>query len=300
MQSGQTGVVGRFRQPEYTGENRCIPCTIVNVVIAVVLASLCGGAVAAFGPGGAVGASVAAVVLVLSLLAIWLRGYLVPGTPALTKQYFPDWLLAKFDKGPAGMELETNATTEQDADTDTETDGENPLGEGELDPTEVLDRAGLITECENVDDLCLVDAVREEWEAEMDAVEAADREEVLGQLFQTSPEDLTVQMKGGAIRVRGVGSHPPTWVSEEAMIADVAGDRLLEAHVPEWTDLSMAQRFTIIKGGLRIFVEQCPTCEGGVTLGEDTVESCCRSHEVFAVTCDSCEARILELPKPAE
>ena len=24
----------RLRQPEYTGENRCTPCTVVNVVIA--------------------------------------------------------------------------------------------------------------------------------------------------------------------------------------------------------------------------------------------------------------------------
>lgn len=300
MESGPTRVVGQFRQPEYTGENRCIPCTIVNVVIAVALAGLCGAVLAVFGPGGTVGVSVAAVVLVLSLLAIWLRGYLVPGTPTLTKRYFPDWVLAKFDKGPAGMELETSATTQQDTNTDRETDGENPIGEGELDPTEVLDRAGLITECENVDDLCLVDSIREEWETEMDAVGEVEHEEALAEFFRADPDAVTVQTNGEAIRVRGVSGRPPTWESEEAMIADVAGDRLLEAHVSGWTDLSMLQRFTVIKGGLRIFVEQCPTCAGSVTLGEDTVESCCRSHEVFAVTCDSCEARILELPKPAE
>lgn len=91
MQSGLSRAFDQIRQPEYTGENRCIPCTTVNVVIAAVLAT----GIAVFNPLLAIAAFVA------SLAAIYLRGYLVPGTPALTKQYFPDWLLAKFDKGPA-------------------------------------------------------------------------------------------------------------------------------------------------------------------------------------------------------
>ena len=33
-------VLDTFRQPEYTGDNRCIPCTVVNVAIAAVLAAL--------------------------------------------------------------------------------------------------------------------------------------------------------------------------------------------------------------------------------------------------------------------
>ena len=33
-------VVDRFQQLEYTGENRCTPCTAVNLVIAVVVSAL--------------------------------------------------------------------------------------------------------------------------------------------------------------------------------------------------------------------------------------------------------------------
>jgi hypothetical protein len=75
-------VLDRVRQPEYTGENRCMPCTATNVVIAVLLSV---GVGVLFPPAGVV-------VFALSLGAIWLRGYLVPGTPELTKRYFPDWL----------------------------------------------------------------------------------------------------------------------------------------------------------------------------------------------------------------
>jgi len=79
----------RLRRPEYTGENRCLPCTVVNVCLTLVAA-----AVAAVGvtPLGGL------VVLVGGLGAIYFRGYLVPGTPELTVRYFPPWLLELFGK----------------------------------------------------------------------------------------------------------------------------------------------------------------------------------------------------------
>jgi hypothetical protein len=83
------------RQPRYTGENRCVPCTVVNVLLAVVLGT---------GLSVLLGPVVGFLALALGLAAIYLRGYLVPGTPELTKRYFPDWLLARFDKGPARAE----------------------------------------------------------------------------------------------------------------------------------------------------------------------------------------------------
>ncbi|MFC6726533.1 hypothetical protein ACFQE1_19625, partial [Halobium palmae] len=80
----------RFRRPEYTGENRCLPCTVANTAIAGILTLVV----------GVLSPVLSVVVLGLSLGAIWLRGYLVPGTPELTKRYFPDWLLRQFEKGP--------------------------------------------------------------------------------------------------------------------------------------------------------------------------------------------------------
>jgi len=86
----------RLRRPEYTGENRCVPCTVVNGCLALVAATL---VTLLLGPLGGL------VVLAGSLGAIYFRGYLVPGTPTLTVRYFPPWLLELF-----GKDLELRAT----------------------------------------------------------------------------------------------------------------------------------------------------------------------------------------------
>jgi hypothetical protein len=86
----------RLRRPEYTGENRCLPCTVVNVCLTVVAAA---AATVPLGPPGGLA------VLLVGLGAVYFRGYLVPGTPTLTMRYFPPWLLELF-----GKELELRET----------------------------------------------------------------------------------------------------------------------------------------------------------------------------------------------
>ncbi|QZA88520.1 hypothetical protein K0C01_12175 [Salinarchaeum sp. IM2453] len=76
-------VINWIRQPEYTGENRCYPCTIVNTGIAFVLGGL----------AATVSLTLGGIILGLSFLAIYARGYLIPGTPQLTQTYFPDRVL---------------------------------------------------------------------------------------------------------------------------------------------------------------------------------------------------------------
>lgn len=83
-------VLEEFGRPEYTGENRCVPCTVVNLVIAAAVAVVLGRRNRALGLF-AFGASV---------VVIALRGYLVPGTPTLTKRYLPPRLLRWFGKEP--------------------------------------------------------------------------------------------------------------------------------------------------------------------------------------------------------
>jgi len=48
--------------------------------------------------------------------------------------------------------------------------------------------------------------------------------------------------------------------------------------------------------GLRLFLEECPTGEGGIEFGQETVESCCSSYEVVAVTCGETGDRLFEEP----
>lgn len=82
-------VVVRIRQPEYTGENRCVPCTALNVFIAVVIAGLFVGAGRRW---------IGVVAFIVSVGVVYFRGYLVPGTPGITERYFPERVLRLFGK----------------------------------------------------------------------------------------------------------------------------------------------------------------------------------------------------------
>jgi hypothetical protein len=84
------GVLKAIEQPEYTGENRCLPCTVLNLAVAVGVALVVGRRRRAAAGAWLLGA--------VALIA--LRGYLVPGTPELTKRYLPDEVLAWFGKDP--------------------------------------------------------------------------------------------------------------------------------------------------------------------------------------------------------
>ena len=278
-----SSVVDSIRQPEYTGENRCTPCTVVNVLLAA-LGSVAVGWLAAGAAGATVGAAAGVGGFALCAAAIYLRGYLVPGTPTLTKRYLPDRVLARFDKAPAAVNQSpaTASTGDAAADADGEFDP--------VDPEQVLLDAGAVEPCENVDDLCLVDGFRESWVAAMrEDVTADDAVAALG----LAVDDCELAAFGDAYRLERDGQRVAQWPSEAALVADVAGAAALDRHYDGWASLSSGDRGQLLSA-LRLFADTCPACGGPVALGEDTVESCCRSYDVVAVTCGDCDARLLE------
>jgi len=293
MQSGLSRVLGRFRQPEYTGENRCIPCTGVNVAIAAVL-SVVVGIVAP--PAGVA-------VFVLSVLAIYLRGYLVPGTPTFTKRYFPDWLLAKFDKAPAGYGVEPGvdgdgleATAESES-SEQGADDDSILSVGDrMTPEQALREANIVEPCADTDDLCLVEDARTEWHERMAEIEDGSRRHQVARMLGADSETLAVTTGEPTdhVVVRIEGRLAARWESEAALIADLAGSAMLASRLEVWDDLSVDKQ-SQFAGGLRAFLETCPTCGGAISIDAETVESCCRSYEVYAITCDDCGARLLEV-----
>ncbi|MFB6155518.1 MAG: hypothetical protein ABEJ22_06450 [Haloferacaceae archaeon] len=304
--------VDRLRQPEYTGENRCIPCTAVNVAIALVLAVAVGFLSAL--AGGAV--------FVVSLVLIALRGYLVPGTPTLTKRYFPDWVLARFDKveRPAGgaavaagtsQAAGTAGSTESDSSLGaggagsagaSESDGaaddpaDEPAAEAFVDPEEVLVGAGAVEPCEDVDDLCLTDWFAEAWRSEAARLrddEDARREAVETVFGETDNLLCYEDEDDGRFHAYDGNEQLHVWVSRGAMLADLGANEAL-AEREGWGDVPTAQRLAIGRA-LRSFLEVCPVCGGEVRMTEDTVESCCRSWEVVAVRCGECDEHFLEI-----
>jgi hypothetical protein len=267
MSTKSTGYLDRLKQPEYTGENRCTPCTIVNVVIAAVGSGLVSFV---FTPVGG------AVAFVLSLAAIYFRGYLVPGTPTLTKRYFPDWVLAKFDK----VEDETP---------------DHEVAEDERDPEEVLAASNAVEPCEQVDDLCLTDEFRETWYDNMESIKEGGTEKSdLSTVLDVEAEKLSFDEHDEALVAQYDGGRLGQWESRAALVADLAAAKLLEDRFDEWDDLTVTNQSRVLSG-LRIFLESCPDCGGDVAMEQETVESCCRTMDVVAVSCTECDSRILEV-----
>lgn len=251
-------VADRLRQPAYTGENRCLPCTILNVGIALGFA-----AVLSVVATPVVGAAA----LALSLSAIYFRGYLVPGTPELTKRYLPDSVLRLFGKAPTlpdpgetvdveGYLLEAGALRE--------------TADGDLERTESFARA---------------------WQ---EGIENARDDPASAAGAVLALDDPGVEERDGATVVTDDGVAVADWPSRPALLADLGAVPALQARDPEWTSRDRTEQGRILSG-LRLFVEDCPDCGGAPELGEETVESCCRRAQVYTYECPDCEARLLEI-----
>lgn len=294
-------VLKLLRQPEYTGENRCIPCTAANIVIAVVF-----GLVVAWVwlvVAGPFAWLVGGLVLIGGLVAIWLRGYLVPRTPELTKQYFPDRILRQFDTHPVtdatahGLGgADGSGNTRSDAESQEGTNGD-VSGSTEMSEAESwLSEAGTIVPCEHVDDLCVNDQFRTEWYDQVEAIsdnETARNE--LAQEFEFSPGEIEFEDRGKEFIALTESQMVGQWESRAAMLADVAAARELPNWLDGWDELNTGLRSRLL-GSLRVFLDVCPVCDAPVHLGRDTVDSCCRSTDVFAGTCEGCDARLFEIP----
>jgi hypothetical protein len=247
-----------LQNPRYTGPNRCLPCTAVNLGIAAALTL----AVATASVGWAV------VVFAVGVATIAVRGYLVPGTPELTKRYLPDRVLAWFRKGPT------------------------PRSET-LDAAATLVGAGVLRE--NVAaDLVLEAGFHDAWRRRARRLADANADAAaLARFVGADTEAVSVVDRGHAY-VGIIGDEPVgRWESRPAFLADLAAAAVIDERWSGWAALSTARRSELL-GSLRLFVETCPTCDGHVTLDATVVESCCRQYDVLAATCDACGARLFE------
>ena len=269
-----SGRLARFKQPEYTGENRCLPCTVVNTIIALVLSvAVVAGVARVANPIAGLAAGV--VLLGCCLGAIYFRGYLVPGTPELTKQYFPPWLLGLFGKEP---EVQTNVAADTEIDPEAEL-----LGVGALEP------------CEESDDLCLTASFRESWFEEIDRVNAesdASRDRLLA-LLGLEEANVRFTEHGRAFQAFVDGTVVGRWESEAAFLADLGAAQTLSREYDGWDELAVESRGQLLNG-LRLFIDRCPECDGVPSFETETVESCCSTQDVAAVTCEDCDSRLFE------
>lgn len=261
-------VFDEMRHEEYTGENRCTPCTVVNVVIAAGISALV----------ALVSAPLAPVAFAVFGTVIYLRGYLVPGTPTFTKRYLPDRVLARFDKGPM-------------ADYAVRIDDETG---DELDVETILLDAGALEEADDTSDLSPAPDFREEWYDEMDRLDQAETIRSLAGMLDVPGNRLSTENRGKSYAVKVGDETAGKWESDQALVADVAAGRAFENRVDNWAELPVERRSGLLRG-LRVYVERCPRCGGTVSMTEETVTSCCRSRRVFASTCGECGVRLFEI-----
>ncbi|WP_435348403.1 hypothetical protein [Haloarchaeobius sp. HRN-SO-5] len=265
-------VLSNVRQPEYTGENRCWPCTTVNGLIALGLTAVVWAAVSA-AAGATLAAGAAVAVVALSAASIWLRGYLVPGTPELTKRYMPERVLAWFGKAPDHSVPRAGETRE-------------------VDPETFLTEAGVLEPCADVDDLCLAADFGDQWDDELADTGAVGPDDVRA-VFGLDDGEYDLNFREEAVLLERDGRRAGEWPSRTALRVDVAGGRALAGFDREaWADLDPIARGRILNG-LRVFLDDCP--DGGpVEMKEETVESCCNSYDVVALVCADSGERVLE------
>ncbi|WP_336022566.1 hypothetical protein [Halobellus salinisoli] len=278
----------RWKQPEYTGENRCFPCTAVNVVITALAAIVAGAVWLPFGVA----------VVGIGLAAIYFRGYLVPGTPTLTKRYLPERIHRLFGTH-AGPTVELNEDALDAGEIERALRSLDAL-EPCIEDTGGGSDAARESSSAAAADLCLTGRFRESWyerfETERADAETADR---LFSGLDIDSETIDTERRSNAfVALAEVPTTTRTatlakWEAEAAFLADAAADAVLRRWSPDWAALGVDARLELL-GALRLWLDRCPSCSGAVSLGEERVESCCRSVDVVAATCGDCDARLFE------
>lgn len=273
-----TGVLNHLRRPEYTGQNRCIPCTILNVLIAAAVSTGLAFVAIVNGADAVTATVIGVVVFGGGIVVIYLRGYLVPYTPWLTKTYLPDRVLRWFDK----------PTVDRPA-TATEFD--------DIDYQATLVSLGAITECDDRDDLCVAPAFQRRWRHHIGVLREKDTEAKkadVAELFELDDVDHQIREFGGSASVIVDNRQVGQWESDASFIADLAADKVFREWSTDWLDYHIANRSQLLNS-IRMFIERCPACDAPVTMGQETVESCCRTMDVVAVSCSDCDSRIFEV-----
>jgi len=226
------------RRPEFTGENRCWPCTAVNVAVLAVAVP----AVARFRPLPAV------VLAVLGVAGITLRGYVVPYTPrfapAVAAALPGDWFGHGEDEG----------SLRDVGDDDTPED-----------VLELLVAAGVVRV--DGDHLAIDEDVAEAWRERMRAADD-DWSSMVAVAERDLPgvDSARVERAGDETYVVVTGGSA-AWLRLPVAVAELAAVDVLAG-----TDLPAASR-AVGAHALCAFLETCPVCCDDLV--EGAADDCC-------------------------
>lgn len=264
--------IRELKDERYTDENRCLPCTVLNLGIAAVGAIALGLWLGGRSPRGLLAAGL---VLGAASVVIYVRGYLIPGTPALTRRFLPDRIRTRLGKSAV--------------------DGGRAVA-SDVDPEALFERLGIVDEAPDGSDLVLDTEFETAW---IDAVDTFagttdDLRRQLADAIGVDPGSLELERRPGSFLARHEDVPLARWESKAACQADVAAMAIMPLFDSQWGQRSFETRSELL-GALRLFLEVCPTCRGHVSLGHEVVTSCCSDSDVVAATCEGCRARVFEV-----
>ncbi|WP_247002031.1 hypothetical protein [Halosolutus gelatinilyticus] len=278
-----TDPLERFRRPEYTGENRCWPCTVVNGVLVAIVA----GALAILDRRTA-----AAVAAVVGAVAIALRGYVVPYTPQFAPRLVAALPIDGFDHVEPGDEP-GSLSDPAPADADADGESERPSGEAVLTAlleADVVEPAG--------EDVRLADDFREEWRREMRALRDLDFDGLARVADEQTAPSIGARADrswGRSMLVLEGDSGVPTTLRRGVAVAELAAARALESRVESGPIRRAAGR------PLRSLLDRCPLCDEELAVIQS---SCCGEVTPIGQTppqklvCSSCNERFFTFTEP--
>ncbi|AXR79120.1 hypothetical protein [Natrarchaeobaculum sulfurireducens] len=252
------------RRPEFTGNNRCVPCTAFHVSLAVALSILLAIVTTPF---------VATVAFVGFVTVIYFRGYLFPGTPRLAKR-----LVLRRPRRSSG------ATTDN-SDAVTAVDG---------DRLESLVRSLDVVDDRGPAGYRLEPEFRDAWHDRIDEIRAANsRLEVLSTQLGLDPDRVVLEVTSSGFAANYGRNRIGCWPSEAALLADLAATPELEARAPRWRTLGAEERSALL-AELRGLLERCPNCNGTLERVGPAADSCGSTATRGANGCRVCGSRLVE------
>jgi len=283
-----TDPVDRLRRPAFTGDRRCWPCTVLNLVTVAACAAL----VSLWNrPAGLLVVAVG-----VGLVAI--RGYVVPGTPRFAPRLVAllpasvsvghgndadrptDGLADARDPERVLAALVDAGVVSVGDDGEAESDGDGGDGDGEDDGRGA-----------EGPDLFLDPAFRDAWTGRMAALRAAGTRVFLDRVAAACPTAVDARLDGDRVLLAG---ERDVRTSRAVAIAETAAvETLREWGVSDGTGPRAATP-------LRTFLRTCPACGGPVR--ETTVRRCCGGPgsvyghpEQPVLACEDCETVVVEL-----